>query len=707
MAGFDSLDPLRDSLLGYRAEVMQADVASYNGFEFPPCLHSQITVVPEYNESGTSLKYLTIAISVEFIATDSRRGVPEYSGSPEEDELERSGRRTGMDTFIDSLVKRLTYPGQALKFNARGFGEFEINTSNGIKDVDFGPKPQVVEWEPIGGAQAAKVQWLCVTRIPHDLSHSYEGRLISFEYGVQWGIDSAGFMFRSIEGSAEVPLTRQTQLGLEHSSHVFPFPYTEFKAVQEKVIKAWPHPTNARRQYFWRWDKSHKKIQFKIEDIEIRSDSPYLPGIVDIDLSQNVTSSMDEGGFYKWRLVYTGRIECANPSNDKNVGISDSKKIAWTWLGRIIQQKRKLFEQHAKSAVIPANPTEAEKTMFGTQVTPPSASQADPNYTTENLGVMIYPVYISITDEMYSNSISFTIGYIAIITTDLLTQSLGMFETIQLDQLNKDSWVKYLEEIDAHKLGTKDVLSPPSSELIVDLCHPVTANTGDKPKTTKKKSSRKTEPLLYVSAPEKNKDWKTYENQFYFSVDTHNVIGKKLHDGTSITTDLWPKDQTLDGETVDGAIKTRGEMSNIPDDAAQQYPTFSSGNPDPDKLLTVYSPTPHTIYVKMVGYAERFNGKINTPKLVGIGGGIKINTQTNKAYIEDNALGGALAHKYGQDMIERGTKNTGLRDSEGKMVVLHWARWEKTYVLDRVPADGRLITTGVPKRFENNFKKGA
>lgn len=695
MAGFDTTDPLKDAPLGYRAEIMHPEVASYNGFHFPPTLNSQITVVPEYNDSGTSLKYLTIAISVEFIATDSSAGIDDYSDQSDEE------KASGMNTFMRSLIKRLTYPCQELKFKARGFGDFEVNTPNGIRDVDFGPKPQVLEWEPLGGSQAARVQWLCITRIPHDLTNS-SNRLISFEYNVSWGLDSAGFMFRSIEGTAEVPLTRQANNGGEHSSHTFPFPLTEFKAIQDKILKAWPHPNDARRQFFWRWDKNHKKFSFKIEDIEIRSDSPFLPGIVDIDLTQNVTSSMEDGAFLKWRIVYTGRIEVAAGNNvTKKVGVSDSKKIAWIWLGKILQEKRKLFEATIRNnAATKPQPGNEDRGILG------QVYDYLKDFNSDNLGVLIYPVYMSITDSLYSNQIQFTIGYVGMVTTDLLAQSLGLFESISHDDLDPSSWVKYLADSDTHK--NSDGMWVPKQDIIVDLCHTVTSSPGDTPPSSSKKKSKRSEPLFSVTSPDKGKDWKIYENNFQFRNEAGTVIGQKLHNQPNTTTELFPTPETpLDGTVNSSGINTkRGETDNVPDDAVYQYPSFSEGNPDPEQLLKVYAPTQRRIYVTMYGYAERFGGPINAPKLVGVGNGIVIDPATGKASIPDaNAhLGGALAHKHGEDFITRGVKQTGLKDSKGKPVVLYYCGWNKTYVLDRVPSDGKMVTTGIPTRFQTNIK---
>jgi hypothetical protein len=121
MPGFDGNDRQSESPLGYRADVLQPAVSSYNGYVFPPALNSGVTVVPEYDDSGRTVKYLTIAVSVSFIVTDMHLYGYETAN------LSVSAKNSGMETVTKSLITRLSQPCQSLIFTARGYGDFVVN----------------------------------------------------------------------------------------------------------------------------------------------------------------------------------------------------------------------------------------------------------------------------------------------------------------------------------------------------------------------------------------------------------------------------------------------------------------------------------------------------------------------------------------------------------------------------------------------------
>lgn len=696
MPGFDNNDRQSEAILGYRAHALQAEVSSYNGFAFPPALSSGVTVVPEYDDSGRTLKYLTIAVSVSFIVTDTTIYAFDTANQS------NSSKALGMEAVTKSLITRLSQPCQPLIFSAKGYGDFSVNTPGGIRDVDFGPKPQVIEMEPLGGSQAYRVEWLCVTRVPPCLRDS-TGQLIQFNYSTSWGMDPAGFMIRTVEGSAEIPKTRTPNQAGVHSNNFVQFPYTEFQLIKNKILKAFPMSPGFRRQVFYGWRENRKVLTFKIEDTEIRSDSPFLPGISNIDLSQNMQSSLEDGAFLKWRVSYSADIEVVN---SKTVGgISEAKKIAWVWIGKFLQEKRKLFEKVVlqntntinNPAPVPPNPAVGPlppltgNTGVDTMVQMYNLGSSMSELKGYNTGCMIYPVHISITDSIYGNFIGLTVSYVAIITSDLLGQACGLFDKVEIQGLNQDSWVRYAE---ATNVFTESIHTNEESEVIVDLCHPVSAPASQKKESSTSGSKKKTEPLLSASIPESEKSWEYYDNKFEFMDENFTVIGSRLHDRTEDTTDTVKPTQME---------QYAAEMANVPFEVGGT-PTPSSGDTaDERKQVKAYSPNPPVCYVRMIGKASRFSGRINPPKLIGVGLGIGRDATTGKPMITDAAKGGALAHKYGGSNIRRWVEKTGLMDDKGKQVIRHHCVWNELYVLDRVPTSGQVNTTGIPHRFQQNF----
>jgi hypothetical protein len=415
-------------------------------------------------------------------------------------------------------------------------------------------------------------------------------------------------------------------------------------------------------------------------------------------LNQNINASMNDGAFLSWRIAYTGRIEVANPQNNGLGGvgakgtIAESKMIAWVWLGKLLAQKRKEFEDFIRAA----SPKQsgvggATGNLIG------DVYDYLKNQKESNLGVTIYPVYISITDSIYSNAIQFTIGYLGFTTTELISQAVGLFEEIKIPGLDNGTWVKYLQETNAHKT---DQVPFEANPLIVNLCHPLNMTSpGDAPNPVKKQP-KKPDPLLHVSGPEEGRDWQDHKNRFTFYTEAGTVIGQRLdgqataEDGGPMTAERFPKQN----ETLED------EMEFKPNPIADLYPPGSSGEAEARKNIRVYAPTRQRVYVRMKGHATRFSGPINAPVFVGVGDGIVID-ENGVATIPDGSVTGALAHKYGTDYFDRNVTNTGLRDKNGKPVVIHHAQWEKWYVLDAPPKNGKYVTTGIPQRFQTGFNE--
>src|SRR4051794_425098 len=63
------------------------------------------------------------------------------------------------DVTMAALRAALERPGQALVYSGAGFGGLSINTAGGNRDLNFGPKPRVLEWKTLGGDYAAEIVW--------------------------------------------------------------------------------------------------------------------------------------------------------------------------------------------------------------------------------------------------------------------------------------------------------------------------------------------------------------------------------------------------------------------------------------------------------------------------------------------------------------------------------------------------------------------
>lgn len=697
MGGFSN-DVGANLNFGYRGRMLTADTVSYNGFTFPPGLHSKVTIVPEYADNGMTLKYLTIAISIEFILTEPT--VMPWAVGLSEGTL---GNRITTTTSF-SMVERLSQPGQILIFTAQGFGDFVVNGGT-ITDVDWGPKPQVVEWEPIAGANAVRVQWLCTTRISHCMNAS-QLPFVQFSYDTSWTWDESGFMGRNIDGFFELKGIHRPG-ALAHPEPSISLPIESYELVKAYLIKKFPLHVGFRRKWQWRLRKDKKTIDFKIDDMEIKSDSPFPPGVSNIELTQNVTSgiSEDEGGFALWKLTYTGQMECVNP---KITGVTktDAKKLAWFWLGQIMITKRLRFEAVVRDIhftsfdeiILPEDTdfsvASGKLKADASEKTNSAAGDAQlfedlsDETVTNRPDFMLIPTFVSITDNIYSNTIQFTFSYNAIVHPTALALCIGLFEPVDAPGLGRDNWVRYITDTQVFSDTTKPFAA---TEVIVDLCTPL-VDTSQPTDVQTGSVLASSFTIGRISTSENGKLIRKYENKFTYMSDNHTITASKLvteaptNDEINLDPVANPSDPTA-ANSPGGMVGAKGnklasdEVKNKPFNAIPEALQGPVSENTPSKETVTTNASISTKYVIMEGEAVRYGTTINAPILISVGG------------VKAHSTG-----VFGLDVVEVRSDKVGLT-ANNRPCNMYTTRWKKHYVLESTPSSGRVKTTGIPSRF--------
>ena len=650
--------------VGYRMDALKSGTMTYNGYEFPPALHSKVTMVPEYDDASKVLKYLTIALNVQFVVTD-------FYHAPNEPQ------RPSTDAEMSGMYKRLVSPGQNLHFELLGLGKFNINSpSSGaytpgatrLQDIDFGPKPQVLEIEPIAGGLATRVDWLCTTRIPACLSN--ENAILSqYSYSYSWSFDPSGFMIRTVEGNVGLPaiLPSTTTPSEIRSTKVDD---RSWQAAKELLENNFPLLPKFRRTQFYRLSTDRRSLNFKIEDTEIRSDNSFPPGVSDIEMSQNISSRLHSEGFTIWHMTISGRLETVN--SKANYSAYKTKQLAFYWLGVLIRQRLadldldnqyKTDEEDKRDVVGYSTDTDMIK------------------YARDDLGPALLPKAISITDSMFSNAIQFSISWdiLNVQPQDILVL-MKMFSSAHYGtSLQADTWVKFLKDTQAYDEYNNESQPP---EIIVDLCHQPEEPT---PRTERDFYSRPNTDGSFLDLGVIQKgDWKLYVNKFRFHTESYAVTGNRLrHDITiDYALDEYPKSFSIEDKSpLTGGENMISEGSTI------------------QKEVEIDVSTLDTTYVVMAGYAERIGSPINPPVLIGIGNNITVNAAGKATAGADSCLAYRVTHpSLGGREVEPGEESTGLVRN-GKRVKIHTLRWKQVYVLDKAPTQGHIHTSGHPKRF--------
>jgi hypothetical protein len=167
------------------------------------CLYtSDISGKAVKDAAGRTVKYMEYTLSVDAIVTLQ-------AGNTTTDNQMALLRR-----ILDAQAGMLTYSG-------KGFGYLVVNppganNNNGnVFDVNWGPKPETIQFIPLGGSLSAQVKWVvtfCIPEIngPIKVGPSNQPVLqFNFETKVTYGDDYYSGI--SYTGTLELPLTRPTQ----------------------------------------------------------------------------------------------------------------------------------------------------------------------------------------------------------------------------------------------------------------------------------------------------------------------------------------------------------------------------------------------------------------------------------------------------------------------------------------------------------------
>lgn len=165
---------------------------SYNGVSFDALTKSKITTRYLYDEAGRTI-----------IAAEHTLNVEGYVNG---------GASASCDSEMQSLHVALSMPGGELHYdNGRGFGGVDgtgLHVNDGIvSDLDFGPKPKVLDYRPLA-ALGAWFSWQCTTQIPNCPGAPTHGQPMALNYDYSRSIDDEGLTKISISGYLEIPLGR-------------------------------------------------------------------------------------------------------------------------------------------------------------------------------------------------------------------------------------------------------------------------------------------------------------------------------------------------------------------------------------------------------------------------------------------------------------------------------------------------------------------
>jgi hypothetical protein len=167
---------------------------SYNTVVWQTLYHSKVTINEIEDIANRTIKYKEVNIYVEGLVT-----LPD--GAPT------------IDAQMALIIRLLSEDGAELHYEGKGLGTVVVNAPGGtLKDVAWGPKTKVIDFQPLGASRSALVTWQCTTCLPVQenigLGNRQTGPVLQFNEESSISYDEDGYSSITIKGTLEIPLTR-------------------------------------------------------------------------------------------------------------------------------------------------------------------------------------------------------------------------------------------------------------------------------------------------------------------------------------------------------------------------------------------------------------------------------------------------------------------------------------------------------------------
>lgn len=540
---------------------VQLGELSYNGLTFDSMHKSKVSNRVVLDDAGRAPKWNEVTIVVEAdidLKTMVDAGFASFSAA------------------VTDVLRTLNEPGGELIYKNKGFGDFYVNsTQSNVRDLAYGPKPEVIEFTPIGGNQVVHVVWKVVTCVTHCAGASHRDHVFNMTWDASYDIDSDGYLTVTTNGSFEVPATYPGTQGAGG-----PLTFAANSSADEWWKRVCPLP----RVGFKRLSRPRKlsrdrrRIEFTIVDQELPV--PLPPDCTMMDARHRVRASRGaRAAFQTWNCTISATVR-VNPKLPRST----------TWNRFMIMAQNRI--KHARQFNNPAS---------------------------------VLLMDIDVDEDVFGKDAKFSVSY-HIIGSPLSTilQRSGLW--ILTPGTSHASWTRSMKQVYAPH-GINGALFSSGDDIMIDLCHAPAVKRPEIPtepnrdgETTNDAGTHAfaatgvvkgaTDQQQYWFPPENS--WLTWNSDLWFEEDDnvvrHKPLAGKVKPGT-------PK------------VQANGSVAPVATDTAME---FSLADWDtPDILQQVCSPDTS---VSLVGTAMRFGYRINPPRLKKFGG--KEVTQTKNLVIE-------------------------------------------------------------------------
>ena len=231
----------------------QVGELSYNGISFAATSKVRATINAVKDPSDRIVIYHECKFTIETVLSTKLKG---------SDDLP-----TGLEITPQQMRYRLQEQGKRFILKDKGFG-YDIDLggrTGGVQDVNYGPKPEILSWEPVGNNLAFGIVWEVTVRMTPDDSPGIFRGILSFSYDAQYDIDERGFTARTITGSLQCTVNLNANGTLNNSAEKY----------RNQIFVEPPLGYQRRKSFHYSTDKS--VLDFMIQDTQIPSPNVYPP----------------------------------------------------------------------------------------------------------------------------------------------------------------------------------------------------------------------------------------------------------------------------------------------------------------------------------------------------------------------------------------------------------------------------------------------
>lgn len=629
---------------------------SYNGVTFETGLKVRCRMETVYSRSGRSVMYVKYLLEVDGIVTASDVSTPVcidpdssyYTGDYGNWASYTPGTIDGKMMLVRERLLReggvLHAANVGLGFDiailtpAPGVkepqvGPVQTNRTPGVPpvmwrtDVMFGPKPRVLDWEPIGSNKAARVRWqvefhlpTCIA-IPQSTDPNDPTSLddvAQMEWTHVWSLDEAGMTVRTVTGIIEVaansiPVVDQQVFDVSRTMSNNANKYRGLCKLAFEPMDGFL------RNFQFSLSADYRTLLITMVDREVESGgNPYYPGCIEMDVSYTVRN-MTAMVLTQFGATLSGTIRLRQ-------GLT--RKVAYSALLLILREKLSNMDREMPLLVEDMN----EDAM--------DLGPEDVKNSEKGMNYILSEFLLS--EEVFGRGITFSVGWWFFCSFAKLLQITGHFEpltgtkTIEVDgeqkQVTQWSWDRWKEDRgdvaleDGYGYRNIDYGNDmnPARALIVGFCDTGVAPTrGDR--SPLEEVLVETEPILDPSTPAPEASWIYMRNHLDTEEDTHSATQIILQPArppytppaASVDDQSFSKSERGSTAIITGAGDTQPADGQSENDPSGPTPEFAY--PEEDNKI-IFRRTSSTFRARMRGSALRAGRAAPIPHLFDING---------------------------------------------------------------------------------------